>query len=214
MIKAASFLGVLVILGCTQSKPPQEKPKEMTASDFVSRVVSTLAEGGRSGSLIYEGVCTSSEAIVDTFKVGASQRNAPAVRALQQAFANEPRLSEKEEASGRIRILGGNVHTDLLDLRIPQISFHSEDNPRDAVAALVTLPEVKAYMQSHGIKFVNAIGGIAPMPKGAHLNTMLRNVTVSEALDRIAQTFPGVWIYSECVTESQRRLVDFTFIEF
>ena len=126
----------------------------------------------------------------------------------------EPRLSPQEEASGRIRILGGNVHTDLLDLRIPQISFHSEDNPRDAVAALVTLPEVKAYMQSHGIKFVNAIGGIAPMPKGAHLNTTLRNVTVSEALDRIAQTFPGVWIYSECVTESQRRLVDFTFIEF
>src|SRR6185312_10288813 len=109
-------------------------------------------------SLVYEGVCTSSEAIVDTFKVGTSQRNAPTVRALQQAFANEPRLSVKGETSGRIRVLGGNLHTDLLDLRISQISFHSEENPRDAVAALVRSPEVKAYMQSHGIKFVNAIG--------------------------------------------------------
>jgi hypothetical protein len=169
VIKLALLLELVVImLGCARPKPLQEKPKEMTASNLVSRVVSTLADSRRSGSLVYEGACARLERITDSFRVSTPTSGAPAVQALHDAFANEPKLTVEEDASGRIRVVGGNVHTDLLDLRISQISFHSEDNPRDATATLLTLPEVKAYMQSHHIHFVNAMGGFAPMPKGIH----------------------------------------------
>ncbi len=218
LMKVVLFLEILVVmLGCTGPKPLQQKDheeSEMTASNLVRRVVSTLAGRGRSGSLAYEGVCTSNEGITDSFRVGSTEPADSPVQALRHAFANERRLSVKEDASGRIRVVGGNLHTDLLDLRISQISFHSEENPRDAMANLVTLPQVKAYMQSHRIHFVNAMNGLAPMPKGAHLMTTLKNITVYEGLDRIAQTFPGVWIYGECTDTSGERLIDFTFIEF
>lgn len=204
----------VIMLGCTSPSPIQEERKEVTASNLISRVVKTLADSHSSGSLIYEGSCTPSGAITDSFKVAAPEPAVPVNQTLHDAFANEPRLTVKEDASGRIRVIGGNVHTDLLDLRIPEITFHSDDNPRDATIHLLMLPEVKAYMQTHHKRFVSAIGGIAPMPKGHHLNATLKNATISEALDRIAQTFPGVWIYRECATKSGERLVDFTFIEF
>jgi hypothetical protein len=215
VIRVALLLELMVMmLGCTRPKPPQEEPKEVTSSNLVSRVVSTLADSRRSGSLVYEGACTPLERITDSFRVSTPTSGAPAVHALHDAFANEPKLTVGEDASSRIRVVGGNVHTDLLDLRISQISFHSEDNPRDATGTLLTLPEVKAYMQSHHIHFMNAMGGLAPMPKGVHLNATLKNATISGTLDRIAQSFPGVWIYGECATASGERLVDFTFIEF
>lgn len=215
MIKAALLLQIVVVmLGCTRPKPLQEEPKEATASNLVSRVVSTLADSRRSGSLVYEGVCTPPGRITDSFRVGRPTSGVPAVQALHDAFTNEPRLTVKEDASGRIRVVGGDVHTDLLDLRIPQITFHSEDNPRDATAKLLILPEVKSYMQSHRINFENVMNQLAPMPKGAHLNTTLRNATISEALAHIAQTFPGIWIYRECAAQSGERPVDFTFTEF
>lgn len=163
--------------------------------------------------MVYKGSCANG-GITDSFRVADPKAGAPVVQALHDAFAQEPRLTVKQDEAGRIRVVGGNVHTDLLDLRLSQITFHSEDNPRDAAESLDTLPEVKAYMQSHHIKFVNAMNALAPMPKGAHLSATLKNVTVSEALDRIAQSFPGVWIYGECTTPSGERLVDFTFIEF
>ena len=215
MLKAVLLLELLIIMvGCSSSKPLEEEQKEVTASNLVSRVVKTLADSYSSGSLIYEGICTPSGAITDSFKVAAPEPGVPVNQTLHDAFANEPRLTVKEDASGRIRVIGGNVHTDLLDLRIPEITFHSEDNPRDAMASLLIRPEVKSYMQSHRINFESVINQLAPMPKGAHLNTTLRNATISEALDRIAQTFPGVWIYRECATQSGERIVDFTFTEF
>jgi hypothetical protein len=215
MMKLLLFLETAVLMvGCTSPSPIQEERKQVSASNMVSRVVKTLADNHRSGSLIYEGNCTPSEAITDSFKVAAPDPGVPVNQTLHDAFVNEPRLTVKEDASGRIRVVGGNVHTDLLDLRITEITFHSEDNPRDATIELLNLSEVKAYMQAHRISFVSAVSGLAPMPKGRHLTATIKNSTVGEILDRIAQIFPGVWIYAECSTAPGSRQVDFTFIEF
>ena len=215
MIQAVLFLELLIFAtGCTRSKPLPEEQKEVTASNLVDRVVGILQNSGRSGSLAYEGTCTPRGDITDSLRVGTPQAGIPVVEALHQALASEPSLTVKEDASGSIRIVGANVNTELLGLRIPEIRFRSEDNPRDATATLLIRPEVKSYMQSHRINFENVVNQMAPMPKGAHLNTILRNATISEALDRIAQTFPGVWIYRECATRTGERLVDITFVEF
>lgn len=215
MIKALLlFETVIFMLGCTTPRLTQEERKQVVPSNLISRVVTTLSDGHRPGSLIYEGSCTPSGDITDSFKVVAPQPGVPVRQTLHDAFANEPRLTVKEDASARVRVVGGNVRTDLLDLRIAEITFHSEDNPQDAAIRLLNLPEVKAYMQAHHIQFVDAITGLVPVPKGVHLKATLKNMTVSEVLDRISQSFPGVWIYGECTTSSGERLVDFTFHEF
>jgi hypothetical protein len=219
MIKVMLLLETMVVMmGCTnpgtlQPGSSQEEHTEVTASNLVRRVVKTLADSRRSGSLIYQGSCAPSGAITDSFRVVAPEPGVPVGQTLHDAFANEPRLTVGEDA-GRVRVIGGKVRTDLLDFRISQITFHSEDNPRDATTNLLNLPEVKAYMQAHHIEFVSAIGGIAPERKGVRLSATLKNATVSDALDRISQSFPGVWIYAECDTASGERFVDFTFVEF
>lgn len=159
-------------------------------------------------------MCTPSEEISDSFKVGPPEAGVPAGQAVRDAFASDPRLAVREDGADLIRVVGGNVHTDLLDLRISEVTFHSEDNPRDATIHLLLLPEVKAYMQTHHIRFVSGANGIAPTPKGVHLSATLKNATISEALDRIAQSFPGVWIYAGCPTPSGERFVDFSFFGF
>lgn len=218
MSKTIFLLAIMAFfLGCTSPSPDlnlnHEQPREVTASDFTTRVVQFLHKNHRSGSMVYEGNCAEG-GVTDSFRVAEPKTGAPAVQALRDAFAQEPRLTVKQDATGRIRVTGGNAHTDLLDLRLPQVTFHDEINPRDATESLDTYAEVQSYMQSHHIKFVNAMNALAPMPKGVHLNATLKNVTISEALDRITKSFPGVWIYGECVTPSGDRFVDFTFIEF
>lgn len=201
-------------LGCTRVPPPQEEHHKVIASDLLTRVANVLADHHQSGSLVYRGECTDDGGITDSFRVGAQERRVSAIQALRDAFANEARLTAAADASGRIRVLGGDVQTDLLELRIPKIVFHAEADPRDATVKLLNLTEVSAYMNSHHISFVSAMGGIAPMPKGAHLTVTMKDATIAQALDRIGQTFPGLWIYGECATAQGLRLVDFTFIEF
>ena len=218
MSKLAALLPILaIVLGCTPPTPDlqvHDQPTEVRASEFTTRVVEYLQNNQRSGSIIYEGNCTSDGQIIDSFRVAVPGPDAPPVQALRNAFKQDPRLTVKQDDAGRIRVVGGNVRTDLLDLLLPQVTFHSENNPRDAAESLETLAEVRRYMQTHRMKFVNAMNALAPMPRGAHLSATLKNSSTSEVLDRISQTFPGVWIYGECATSSGDRLVDFTFVEF
>jgi hypothetical protein len=215
MIKAVFLFGLAsVVIGCTRPNPIKENATDVAPSQLVSRVTSVLTSTQRSGSLAFEGACAASERISEAFKLSVPRSGDSPVQALRHVFENDPRLSVTEDRMGRIRVVGGNVRTDLLDLRIPSITFQSEDNPRDATAKLLTLPAVSEYMDTHHIHLTNAMGGLAPMPKGAHLDTTLKNMTISEALDRIAETFPGIWIYQECTSSSGVRMIDFTFVEF
>lgn len=205
-----------ITLGCTRARgpEPQEKESSSVSSDLLQVVTAVLEYNARSGSLLYRGDCTSSGGIADSFKIAAPERGVSTIEALHEAFANEPRLTVKADASGRIRVVGGDVQIDLLELRIPEIRFHDETDPRDATTKLLNLPEVRAYMQAHRTRFVSLVDGLVPMPRGAHLTVTMKDATISQALDRIAQTFPGVWSYGECAAAQGERYVDFRFHEF
>jgi len=191
-----------------RGKSMMQKPK------LVDVVLTVLEDSGRPGSLEYQGACTGSGDITENFGIAAPlQSDLHPVQALQRAFVGDPELTASQDASGLIRVVGGDVPTDLLNLRIHEVVFQRERDPRDAEYKLLALPEVHAYMQAHHITFIQTIIGLIPPPSGRVLNVTLKGVTLSAALDRIAETFPGVWVYGECTRSGERHVLMF-FHEF
>jgi len=221
MIRTACLLLIIgVALGCTKVSPPQNSVTsstgqvQMPPSQFVATVLRVLEENRRSGSLVYRGRCTDSGGMTDSFKVAPPAHEIPPVDALRQAFVNDPTLTVKEESSGMIRVVGGDVQPELLGVPIHDLKFQEENDPREATYKLLASPELKTYMQSHHTEFVTTSGGLIPPASGRHLSGTLTDMTVSQSLDRIAQTFPGVWIYQECTTGQGEKRVEINFHEF
>lgn len=181
MIKILCAISAIgITLGCTRATPLQAIGKSHdTSSDFVAVVIRVLETSGQSGSLVYRGDCAPSGGITDSFKVATPKNYVSAINGLHDAFADESALTAKEDGSGLIRVVGGHVQTDLLDLRIHQVVFHAVDDPRDATYRLSALPEVKAYMQDHHVRFTTVLDGIFAPSRGVRLNETLQDVTLS-----------------------------------
>ncbi|MGA8431764.1 MAG: hypothetical protein WB729_18210 [Candidatus Sulfotelmatobacter sp.] len=149
------------------------------------------------------------------------------IQALREILADDPKMRVSQEPNGTIRMTELGVPTDLLNLRIRHISFHNDGKepqdtyePNQALRAILTAPEVAAFMQAHAIRgggspfvgegIVRGVGG--PVPNLPHISGSLDNVTISQALDYVLQTFPGVWIYEDCPgSGAQERAIYFRF---
>jgi hypothetical protein len=221
MIRTACLLLIVGFApSCTKVSPPQNSSTSNTAevqmlpSDFVATVLRVLEENRRSGSLVFRGRCTDSGGMTDSFKVTSPAHDVAPIEALRQAFVNDPALTVKEDSSGMIRVVGGDVQPELLGVTIHDVKFQEESDPRQATYKLLASPELKTYMQSHRTEFVTTSGGLVPPPSGRHLSSALTDMTVSQSLDHIAQTFPGVWIYQECTTGQGEKRVEINFHEF
>ena len=206
-------------IGCTKVSPPQNSLSsaaqgELRPSQFVAAAIKVLEENRRLGSLVYRGHCTDSGGMTDSFRVSSPGHAVSPIEALRQAFANDPTLTVKEDSSGMIRVVGGDVQPELLGVKIHNLKFQEESDPRVAAYKVLASPELKAHMEEHRSKFVVNSGGLVPTPSGRHLNVTLTDITISQSLDRIALTFPGVWIYEECVMDQGEKRVDIRFHEF
>jgi hypothetical protein len=132
-----------------------------------------------------------------------------------------------QEDGGMIRMMERNVPTDLLSVRIHHLSFFSSDfpfasefgpvhGPRMALIAILLSPEVVAFGREHNIaNFPSPDRGFL-LPGdccggGLVIHGELNDVTVSQALDYVLQTFPGFWLYENCVTEKGERSVYLNF---
>lgn len=77
------------------------------------------------------------------------------------------------------------------------------------MVALLEMPEVKAFFKRKDIpRFMPSftfIGGLFWPPDYPHISGTLDNVTVEEVLDRILQTFPGIWFYGNCVQDEKHK---------
>jgi hypothetical protein len=115
-----------------------------------------------------------------------------------------------------------DVPSDILGVRISHVLFKVEYenadalyDPRDALRAIMSAPEVAAYMKARDIgppfDFEQIGARAMPSPKLPHISGTLDNVTLSEALDRVLQTFPGIWVYENCPSKKRERAVFFTF---
>lgn len=96
------------------------------------------------------------------------------------------------------------IPTDLLNFKIHHLSFFPSDapasdpvhGPQMAVLAILENPEVKAFRKANNI---GPFADLFMLPGnccsgGRVIHGELDDVTVSQALDYVLQTFPGFWI--------------------
>jgi hypothetical protein len=136
---------------------------------------------------------------------------------LREVFADDHKMQVTQETGGAIRMVESGVPKELMDVTIRKLSFNDVYDPMSAEAMIISAPEVQDFMKAHGIQRDPFRGGVrglrqGPQPGLPHISEDLDNVTVQQALDRLLKTFPGFWIYQNCLSETGSRVVAFDYL--
>lgn len=118
-------------------------------------------------------------------------------------FAWSKNVQISHAPSGNVRILVGAVSEELLRTEIRRIALNPTEryNASDAIAAIEQMKEVQAKLETLGLELpVTVIPGARQEAdrRAPHLPATIRNVTLEEALDRVAGTFDRIIIYAQC----------------
>jgi hypothetical protein len=175
-----------------------------------------------SGVLEYWGSCKGFGPSPDFPRLRAPSTSTGApVELLREVFADDPKMRVTQEPGAVTHMVETDV-PHLLDVRISHISFGGIDGPAayypsEAKWAILTSPEVQAFLKSYSIgiepPFETAIVGSQGPPTGPHIAGGLDNVTVSEAFDYVLRTFPGLWAIEYCPSDRHKHAVAFTFYQ-
>jgi hypothetical protein len=184
-------------------------------------VIGILSRFGLSGSLEFSGDdCDDIRHAKDFPKLHAPQRNGPPLQDLREIFSEDPKLRITQDSDGTVRMVESDVPKDLLGVMIDHIEFRRSDgpsipldNPHDALWAILRAPEVGTFLAEHNIGPPGAEGlSSHASPDSRHISGTLYNVTLSQALDHLLLTFPGLWVYKDCpATDRSKRLFVFSF---
>lgn len=131
-------------------------------------------------------------------------------------FAKSKKIKVTRGSSGQSTIFVGDVSAELLRTRISAVTLQpiQRYNPREAIVAIMQTHEVQGKLRVLNVEQpLTALGGIMqePIPRLPHLPASLKNVTMEEAMDRVARTFAGVIIYGEWRDANGTRLFDVDF---
>jgi hypothetical protein len=189
-----------------------------------------------SGSIELNGRCGPGVRIPDLPPLGQPQKpyGDNVVGTLQSLFSSEARLYVYQDHEGFYRVVEPGVTTDILGVRISRLRFDSIRFPQEALDLVLYAPEVQAFMHDHLIGQPYSTIYIGPPPydmprptaagrafAGPRLTAnapsdapsvsgYLENAAVSDALDHIASTLHGLWLYQNCKSPDGQRLVYFT----
>jgi hypothetical protein len=185
----------------------------------ISSIVDVLRKGQLSGSLLYRGQCgKQDEYVTRSFPITTSltTHSGPSLQILREIFAKDADIQVTQEPDGFIRIVDTTAPHDLLSVKIKSLSFDDEQtaryNPVDALTLITSALEVEAFMKEHGIGWQGGIINEAFSPGKPYLSGKLNNVTLSQALDYMAKSFHGLWVYKECPgNQKNKRVIDIWF---
>jgi hypothetical protein len=204
-LRAAFAVALLIICSVQAGKSDDRTP--IPALNLIRRI---LRSGYLSGSLAYSGCGFDKRVPPDLPPFGVLDESGPPEEILRKLFSADPLMKVTREGS-MIRMMETRVATDLLNVKIHHVSFFPSDasdsdavhGPRMALLAILEAPEVVAFGKAHAIRSLPSPDKFMSMPGdccggGRIVHGELNDVTVSEALDYVLQTFPGYWIYENC----------------
>jgi hypothetical protein len=224
MFTFAVILGLLV--GFREQEARAARPRvvsfqamfDVLEAPSVQPILEALDKAGLSGSFVFSGHCDLSactpHADFPPFRALTGLQG-PTIQVLREVLADAPATQVTQDAGGTVRMNETGVQTDLLNVKISHIPFEGYrqgvHTANDALRIILQTPEVLAFMKTHAIRgpfgpFDNCSGSgeVVPghagawPPESPHISGSLDNVTLSEALDYVLKTFPGIWIYESC----------------
>jgi hypothetical protein len=184
----------------------------------VGPITEVLRRAKISGSLEYWGSCNREGPFPDFPPVTTlSSPSAPPLQTLREMFANDEDMQVTQEPDGTIRMVEKSVPQDLLNVKIGHISFDKEHKeglpmyfPTNVLSFITHTPEVATFMKDHSIRRLG--GKLSEASSPPRVSGELNNATLSEALDYMLKTFPGLWVYENCPGSGKdNRVVVFAF---
>ncbi len=191
------------------------------AAASLQPILDVLDKAKLSGSLEFSGACDMGKfPNFPPLRTLATRSGDSPLQILREMFADDPAMQVTQAPDGTIRMIEAGVPTDLPDLRIRHALFengrYAMYNPNIALRFILRAPEVVAFMKDHDIGWPYTSEAAEPAGQWPtelpHISGSLDNVALSEALDHVLKTFPGIWIYENCPqNDKKRRVVYFRF---
>ena len=189
-------------------------------------LLQALASSRVSGSLEFSGHCLGFPGDFPHLRVPSATGSSP-LQIARETFSDDSAVQVTQDSDGKIRIRENGVLTDLLNVNIRHISFEKNGMPLQYAAfspeaalyhVILQAPEVVAFSKTHDfqIPFLG-IGGPGGPGRGVpvdnpHVSGSMDNLTLSQSLDRLVKTFPGIWVYENCPAgDGKSRTVLFWF---
>jgi hypothetical protein len=197
----------------------------MNAIGTMPLVQEVLSKAQLSGSLEYWGACAPHQPYPDFPQLRwPTGHDGSPLEFLQAMFDIDPQMRVTQEPNGMIRMIETDVPDDLLNVNIHHLSFFPANaavhdpvyGSRMALLTILKTPEVLAFGKAHKIEGLPYPDKMLMMPGnccggGRIVHGELDDVTVSQALDYVLQTFPGFWLYENCQNPAGGRKVFFNF---
>jgi hypothetical protein len=193
-------------------KQSQYDAGEDNKASVLKYLMPVLTQAGKVGRIYFAADCPPDEAYpyvpypFPTISVKPPAEGASGVAAVQEMFREDKNVTIEEKPEGIVRVRIGGPNEELLQTRIANITFNSEEqyNSEWAIRAIKSTKEVAATIHNLGItgdsRPVTWLE-TAPDERLPHLPDSIKNVTMDEALDRVAQTFGGMVVYGTCVKQ-------------
>jgi hypothetical protein len=185
-------------------------------------LLEALANAGVSGSLELSSRCAAGPPFPNLRSRSTS--GGSVLQVVREMFADNPAMQVMQDADGMVRMIENGAQTDLPNVRISHVWFESKGvplqyaafSPTTALRQILQSPEVVTFMKAHGMDLAIRPQGAfvnEPFPdESPHITESMNEVTLSEALDRVLKTFPGIWFYENCPqSDGKRRLVFLMF---
>jgi hypothetical protein len=175
-------------------------------------LVPVLLQPGKAGRIYYEADCPPDEPyphnryIFPKLDVQQPSKDVVGLAAVREIFRDDTNVEVDERTSGIIRIRIGNVPDEILKTTITLINVPPEVqyDSYSVIEAIENGEEVRAVMRKLNLRLNSGIfdGGFTRPAQGRpHLSNPLKNVTMDQALDAVAQTFGGIVLYGACTKE-------------
>lgn len=192
------------------------KPEKVALDLAVTYLPTVLRPSGGAARVNYAGTCegqVSRPGIVLMPRVYASPapQGSTGITAVQQIFRNDPQVTVTQDRSGIITITVEHTSTTALRTKIPALTLDSESQYFAYFALAQIASELNRYAEQHGLHFGTAASTFDhivgyPVAGAPHLPPSMRNVTLDEALDSVAQTFKSIVLYGTCTQPDGKEL--------
>lgn len=219
------FSLVLLVLGSTvrcfcSDKPSGWEQSNRNLEAVMEHLRSILSTSGGCARISYSTDCyTGDEQPLPFPKLTLQTPSAgtAGLSAVRELFEKDSSVRVTEDKSGMIRITIGEPVPGILDTKVSVLQFSPEEryNPGLAVLAILATKEVQAAERALGLKepfTITDMNVIQAAPGLPHLPPSVKDVTVDQALNRIAKTFGGVALYRTCKGPNGDRLITFDYV--
>lgn len=213
---AAYFMTVTIATALTgisaaTSPPPDSgsRPDERYEDAVLGYLRPALHVAKKTGRIYYVVPCENPDkefpVPFPNVRVQAPLNHGVGLEAVRDIFRDDKRVTVSEEPDGIVKVRVGQVPAAILQTKIPLLRLkpYEQYDATLAVLALTGAKAVRVAMRKLSLEEAATASSIPlnlPAKPAPHLPTVIKDVTLDQALDTVARTFGVIVVFGECAS--------------